>query len=111
MSRAGAVLPPRFTLDVRGAARAVTRVIPRGELDIATAPELEGWLEDLRRERADVVVELSELTFIDSAGIRVLVRAREQARRSRTRLRVKPGDPAVMRALALTGVTEALGLE
>lgn len=103
-------LPERFALDVREPSRAVTRVIPRGELDVSTAPELEGWLEDLRRERADVVVELCELTFIDSAGIRVLLRARELARRSRTRLRFEPGGREVMRALELTGVTEALGL-
>lgn len=103
------MLPPRFALDVRGPARAVTRVVPRGELDLATAPELEGWLDDLRRERADVVIELAELTFIDSAGVRVLLRASKQALRSRTRLRIEPGAPEVMRALELYGVAEALG--
>ncbi|MBA2514811.1 MAG: STAS domain-containing protein [Solirubrobacterales bacterium] len=109
MSRSLAMLPPRFALDVRGPTRAVTRVVPRGELDLATAPELEGWLDDLRRERADVVVELAEITFIDSAGIRVLLRAREQARRSRTGLRFESGGPEVMRTLQLTGVVGALG--
>jgi anti-anti-sigma factor len=88
----------------------LTRVIPRGELDLSTAGELEGWLDDLRRERADVVVDLSELTFIDSAGIHTLMRAAEKARRSRTRLRFEPGGSTVMRAIELTGVAEALGL-
>lgn len=88
----------------------MTRVVPRGELDLATAPELEGWLEDLRRERADVVVALGELTFIDSAGIRVLLGALERARRSRTRLRLESGRPEVMRALDVAGVTAVLGL-
>jgi anti-sigma B factor antagonist len=66
---------------------------------------------DLRRERADVVVELGGLTFIDSAGVRALVRAHEQATRARTRLRFEPGGPAVMRTLELTGVAETLGLD
>lgn len=111
MSPSIAVRAPRFVLDVRGPARAVIRVVPRGELDLATAPELGGWLDDLRRERADVVVELGELTFIDSAGMRVLLQARERATRWRTRLRFEPGRPEVMRALELAGAAAGLGFE
>lgn len=103
--------PPRFALDVRGPTRAVTRVVPRGELDLHTSPELEGWLDHLRRERADLIVDLGELTFIDSVGSRVLLRAQEQARRSRTRLRFTPGDRVVMRTLELAGVAGKLRFE
>lgn len=105
------MLPSRFVLDVRGPTRGVTRVVPRGELDLASAPELEGWLDDLRRERAEVVVELAALTFVDTAGVAVLVRAQAHAQRSRTRLRFEPGGREVMRVLELTGVTKTLGLE
>ena len=101
----------RFGVDVRGPSRAVTRVVPRGELDLSSAPELAGWLDDLRRERADVIVDLRELTFVDSAGIAVLLRAQDDARRSRTRLRFTGGAPAVRRALELSGAAGRLDFE
>jgi anti-sigma B factor antagonist len=44
----------------------------QGELDIATAPQLESELGEVE---GDAVIDLTECTFIDSGGIHVLVRA------------------------------------
>jgi anti-anti-sigma factor len=44
-----------------------------GELDLATAPELEEVLHGLERECARIVLDLSHLAFIDSTGLRLAV--------------------------------------
>lgn len=100
--------PMGFALDVSSAVRGTTTVVPRGELDIATAPELEGWLEDLRRECADVVLDLSEVTFMDSCALRVLLHARSEARRTQTGLRIEHPTRAVRRAIDAAGLAEVL---
>jgi anti-anti-sigma regulatory factor len=54
---------------------AVHRLIPIGELDLATAPLLENaFSAALRDEQTDMIVmDLTELSFMDSTGIRLLV--------------------------------------
>ena len=59
-------------------------VVIRGELDLATAPDLEAALPERLDAGQDVVVDLRELEFMDSTGLRVLVaaHARVEGRRS-----------------------------
>lgn len=48
----------------------------RGELDLSTAPELEGALDQaLESGEGSVLIDLSECEFIDSTGIALIVRA------------------------------------
>ena len=47
-----------------------------GELDLSTATQLEGLLEEaVTSEEASVVVDLADCQFIDSTGIALIVRA------------------------------------
>jgi anti-sigma B factor antagonist len=102
--------PPPTEFDVeeeRGAGRLVT-LRPTGELDIATAERMERALLD-GRERGDrVVLDLAELEFIDSTGLRAVVRAAEAARRDGWELRLRPGSPAVQRVFEIAGIFGAL---
>lgn len=51
----------------------------RGELDLSTAPALEGPLDGaLSDNSASVLIDLSECEFIDSTGIALIVRAWQQ---------------------------------
>ncbi|HEU5251783.1 MAG TPA: STAS domain-containing protein [Solirubrobacterales bacterium] len=51
-------------------------IFVRGELDLSTAPELEGPLEEtLEDGDASVLIDLSQCEFIDSTGIALIVRA------------------------------------
>ncbi len=51
-----------------------------GELDLATAPQLERALDVSQRDSLLVVLEPRGLTFIDCAGLRVIVDAAARAR-------------------------------
>jgi anti-anti-sigma factor len=79
-----------------------------GELDLASCPELEQELDDAAALGTAVVVDLRELTFIDSTGIAVLVKAYAQSGQNGSRLQVTGARGAVERVLSLTGVSDAL---
>ena len=80
-----------------------------GELDLATAEELEREL--LRVEGTDalsIVLDLSTLEFIDSTGVRLLIQADERSRANSSRLALLRGPSAVQRVFELTGILERL---
>jgi anti-anti-sigma factor len=64
-----------------------------GELTIATAESLDQRLGALRGQRTPVRLDLSRLTFMDSNGLTVLVRALNHAREGTWRLEVKRNVP------------------
>ena len=79
----------------------------RGELDIADVPRLEHALDAAIAETIGVfLVDLCELEFLDSSGIRLLLRARALlGREDRTLVLICPPGP-VQRALEVTGVVD-----
>jgi anti-sigma B factor antagonist len=79
----------------------------RGELDLATAPELEQLVNERLDTGEDVVVDLRGLEFMDSSGIRVLVAAHARAGRTGARLFVV--RPATGTAVAK--IVEVSGLD
>ena len=79
------------------------RITPRGELDIATQPELRAVLE--RHAEGCVTLDLGELRFIDTSGLRLILETAEAARRDGHDLAVLPGIPAVQRLFDVAGVT------
>ncbi len=88
------------------------RLVVTGELDVATAPELEAALRaSLGVPGGDLVLDLRPLEFIDSSGLRaVLVGARDAAAAERG-LRVVVCDGGqVERVFGLAGVADRLDL-
>ena len=78
-------------------------VVVRGEIDIKTAPELETALIELAAHQ--VVVDLSDVGFIDSTGLRVLAMARSRSDSDGGRLIVcTPEDSPVLRTMRLAGL-------
>jgi len=83
----------------------------RGELDLSTAPPLCLRLEAVRRRpRARVVVDLSDLVFCDSTGLRALILAGQEitAAAGVFAVVVPPGDGAVARMFLVCGAAELL---
>ena|SRR5579859_487836 len=78
------------------------RLILTGELDLAAASGLHERLAQLSAEGVPVRLDLSELAFIDSSGVHVLIRAMNQARDNGWRLEVDSNlSPAVRRVFEL----------
>ena len=85
----------------RGAAAVV---IPSGELDIATAPALEQELDRAFEISDRVVLDLRELEFIDSSGLRTLLRARRRADLAGAHFPLVAGDRTLERTLEIAGI-------
>ena len=80
-------------------------IAPSGELDVATSPKLEAEL--LRVEETDarsIVLDLSELDFIGSTGVRVIVAADARSRADANRLVLLRPSEAVCRVFVLCGM-------
>jgi anti-sigma B factor antagonist len=84
----------------------------RGELDLATAPELEQLVNERIDAGDEVVVDLRALEFMDSSGIRVLVAAHARAGRGGTKLVVvrPPTGSAVAKIVEVSGLDGELNL-
>lgn len=83
----------------------------QGELDIATAPRLCSSLCEKLPElppHADVVLNVSDLDFIDAAGLGVIVRLDNQLRADGRRVRVESAGPWIRRIFEIAGLDRLL---
>lgn len=105
-----AQLRPAFTVEVStDTTRSTARLC--GELDLATAGQLQTTLAALRRDGYLVVVlDLSRLDFLSAAGISVLVRADAEFRAAGGQIIVTKPTPSARRSLAVTGLDTSLTL-
>ena len=83
--------------------RGVPVVSARGELDVATVPQLAAALGGLGEDVARVVVDLADVTFVDSSGLGALIAARVRPGGART-VAIVSDRPAVVRAFAITSL-------
>ena len=99
---------PAFDVDVRGT-DAGTVIAVRGDMDIASIGSLDTALEQaLASNPARVTVDLRGVGFVDSSGLRFLLRANARSRNEGWALEIyRPGETAI-KALAVTGVLELL---
>jgi len=80
-----------------------------GELDAHTSGQLRSLLNELLLAgQGNLVLDLSGLSFIDSAGLAALLSAAKGTRRGGGRLLLSGPAPAVRRVMALTGIDVVL---
>ncbi|MEV0719759.1 STAS domain-containing protein [Asanoa sp. NPDC050611] len=83
----------------------------RGDVDFDSHLDVEHALVSALEAGADpLVVDLSEVPFLDSSGVRALLQARSVAERHNARLTVRDPQPIVAQVLRLTNVAPLLGL-
>lgn len=98
----------RFRCDVEPDRESV-RVVPFGALDLDTVRDIEERLLELQQNGfREVVLDLRNLTFIDSSGVHVIVAADRLARRDGTRFVLIAGPSAVQRVFEIAGIEELL---
>ena len=77
---------------------------PTGELDLAVGDEFDAAVRQLSASSArHIVVDLAGLEFIDSSGLRALLRARSAAAKGRRTFTVANPTPEIERLFDLTG--------
>ncbi|MGN9808325.1 STAS domain-containing protein [Micromonospora sp. BQ11] len=86
---------------------------PTGEVDLSTVDDFDAALTEAlgRPGLAEVVVDLADVDFLDSSGVRVLVQGVTRARQRGVTLRVTDPQPLVARVLRITAVGPMLGLD
>ncbi|MGZ4216544.1 MAG: STAS domain-containing protein [Solirubrobacteraceae bacterium] len=95
------------TNDGRGVVLALS-----GELDVISAPELAEQLDALAAEACPhVLLELSRLSFVDSAGVSVLVKARHEAEANGSRLILRGATEQVHQVFSVLGLADWLADE
>jgi anti-sigma B factor antagonist len=82
-----------------------------GEIDLATATDLERPLLELFDSGfRDVVVDLHDVAFMDSSGIRVLITAHQHAEKLGGCLSIVVGASRIRQTLELSGAIDYLGV-
>jgi anti-sigma B factor antagonist len=90
-----------------GSADSGPRVRVSGEVDIQTSPLLDGELQKLLDQGvSSILVDLDEVTFLDSTGLSVLIAALKRCQASGGELHLVSPRSNVRRVLEITGLTD-----
>ncbi len=82
-------------------------VVAAGDLDLATAPELAREIDDLHTAGfRHVVVDLHQVDFIDSSGLRMLLNLHNQLEGEGGRLTLVPPLPSARRIFEITATRQ-----
>ena len=82
-----------------------TVVTVAGEIDLSTSEQLDGAVIDaLAKETKHLTLDLSEVTFLDSSGLGVIVKALKRAKESETVFDVITANDRVLKVFKLTGL-------
>lgn len=94
---------PKFQIEV-GTFSEHRLITVKGEIDMASAPELQEAITD--DPSSTVLVDLSEVGFMDSTGLRSLLLSRDQLDDAGGTLRLIYGEGPVQRIIDLTGLAD-----
>lgn len=82
-----------------------------GKLTVATAPELEAALAEIPETVTDVALDMTNLVYVASAGLRVLVAAEKRMLRQNGALRLLHPNDEVMEVFEMTGLVDIFTIE
>ena len=93
------------TIDV---ASPIPIITVAGEIDVATVPLLSRRIEEIPVGSPAVIVDLSELTFIDSSGLSALVTCHNRLQNGEHQgvVQLVVSRPAILNLLTITGLLE-----
>jgi anti-anti-sigma factor len=98
-----------FEVEAADRGNGLVHVELRGELDLSTVGQVQNELNRVEAEAPELLVlDLSQLTFLDSTGLRCVVRADERAREGGRRLVIVKGPDPVQKVFAITRLDERL---
>ena len=80
-----------------------------GEIDLSNATQLAEYI--VQFEQGDVELDLTDVTFVDSSGLRALLAAHERIKRGGARLVVRKASDRVLRVLGMAGLDAVLDVD
>ncbi|HEY4426592.1 MAG TPA: STAS domain-containing protein [Solirubrobacteraceae bacterium] len=97
-------------LEIRSERQGETgRVTVVGEIDIATAPQVQDAVEAMLAERVgELLIDLRDLAFIDSSGLRLLIALNNRATADGWKLSLTRPSDRSMSVFQITGADENL---
>jgi anti-sigma B factor antagonist len=103
--------PPALSVRVLSTGDRSLRVLVRGELDLLTSPKFETAVTGALGEADEVVVDLSQVTFIDSAGLSSILSTVSTSQLNGSRLTISSTlAPQARRVFELAGMDATLPL-
>ena len=96
---------PHFNVALVGDA-----IVAHGDIDMASGPMLDAAIQELEA-RSPVVVDMTDVEFVDSSGLRSLLAASQRARLADRTVTLRGVGPEVARLLEITGTTELFEIE
>ena len=102
-----AELPSEFSIEERRHGATVVLEL-HGELDLVSAERVAARLAHLRADGVPVLLDLDELDFMDSSGLRMLLNAAEASDAGDWQFSLTHGPEQVRRLFESTHVTERL---
>jgi anti-sigma B factor antagonist len=82
-------------------------VVLRGELDVLYAASIAARLSAIASHECEMIIDLTDLQFMDSSGLAALVRARKRARRAGSDLLLAAPQQQVLRVLTVTRLIDS----
>ena len=79
-----------------------------GRLDATTAPNLETVVNELSTDTKELVIDMSELEYISSAGIRILLSAYKKMNQNQGIMRIERANDMVCEVFEMTGLSQML---
>jgi anti-sigma B factor antagonist len=104
----GVRAPAAFRIEHPPSRGGVSLLVLRGEVDLAAAATLRAHVRTV--SGAGLVIDLSDVTFIDSSALRELLFARDHLQGQRSRLVLAAAPRSVLRLLGMTGTIEMFDL-
>jgi anti-anti-sigma factor len=82
-----------------------------GDVDFGTGAAVLDCVSDLARQGSDVVVDLTDAQFMDSAGLAALLGARRAAARSGRAFTLRNPPRLIARVIAMSGIDRLVDVE
>ncbi len=100
-------MPPEFSIIEQGSEAGHYVIAARGEIDLFTAPELKKVLTDaIEGGQHRIAVDLSEVSFLDSTALGVLIGAVKRLRSRGGALAVVNTDSSIAKTFEITGLDQ-----
>lgn len=81
-----------------------------GRLDTSTSPEFEKEIESLSDDVSELILDMKEVAYVSSAGLRVLLAAQKKMNK-RGSMKLTGVCDTVMEVLEMTGFSDILVIE